>query len=135
MQRVIGCHMHFATLVEKKRGDRDNIKYTWTKLKIVWLGFARTHGWVELAPTVPTSSSHRSSTVIVYCYFLFAFHPCKYCKNAPINFVVIIFAKNLEVHCFTRRRHKCLSRQSIAGQIIAAWYMNIHMRSSSGLKC
>ena len=42
-----------------------------------------------------------------------------------MNFVVIIFAKNLEVHC--------LSRQSIAGQIVAAWYMYIHMRSSSGL--
>ena len=22
---------------------------------------------------------------IVYCYFLFAFHPCKFCKIAPIN--------------------------------------------------
>ena len=41
--------------------------------------------------------------------------------------------KNLEVHCLKRRRHKCLSRQSIAGQIVAAWYMYIHMRSSSGL--
>ena len=56
-----------------------------------------------------------------------------FCKNAPINFVVIIFAKNLEEHCFKRRRYKCLSRQSIAGQIVAAWYMYIHMRSSSGL--
>ena len=38
---------------------------------------------------------------------LFAFHPCKFCKNAPINFVIIILAKkNLEVHCFKRRRQK-----------------------------
>ena len=37
------------------------------------------------------------------------------------------------MHCFKRRRHKCLSRQSIAGQIVAVWYMYIHMRSSSGL--
>ena len=27
----------------------------------------------------------------------------------------------------------CLSRQSIAGQIFAAWYMDIHIRSSLGL--
>ena len=53
------CHVRFATLVDKKRGVRDDIKY----LKIVRLGIARTHGLVELAPTVPTSSSHRSSTV------------------------------------------------------------------------
>ena len=48
---------------KKERGVRDDIKYTWTNLKIVRLGIPRTHGWVELAPTVPTSSSHRSSTV------------------------------------------------------------------------
>ena len=42
----------------KKRGVRDDIKYTITNLKIVRLGIARTHGWVELALTVPTSSSH-----------------------------------------------------------------------------
>ena len=59
------CHVRFATLVEKKTcGVRDDIKYTCTNLKIFWLGIARTHGWVELAPTVPTSSSHRSSTVL-----------------------------------------------------------------------
>ena len=29
-----------------------------------------------------------------------------FCKNASINIVIIIFAKNLEVHCFKRRRHK-----------------------------
>ena len=57
------CHVRFATLVEKNRGVRDDIKYTCAKLKIVRLGIARTHGWVELAPMVPTSSSHRSSTV------------------------------------------------------------------------
>ena len=50
---------------KKKRGVGDDIKYTWTNLKIVRLGIARTHGWVELAPTVPTSSSHRSSTVYI----------------------------------------------------------------------
>ena len=58
------CHVRFATLVEKKRGVRDDIKYTWTNLKIVRLGIPRTHGWVELVPTVPSSSSHRSSTVL-----------------------------------------------------------------------
>ena len=57
-------HVRFATLVEKKRGVRDDIKYTLINLKFVRLGIARTHGWVELAPTVPTSSSHRSSTVL-----------------------------------------------------------------------
>ena len=51
---------------KKKRDVRDDIKYAWTNLKIVRLGIARTHGWVELAPTVPTSSSHRSSTVHYY---------------------------------------------------------------------
>ena len=50
----------------KKRGVRDDINYTCTNLKIVRLGIARTHGWVELAPMVPTSSSHRSSTVLKY---------------------------------------------------------------------
>ena len=58
--------MHFATLVEKQRGVRDDIKCTRTNLKIVRLGIAQTHGWVELAPTVPTSSSHRSSTVNIF---------------------------------------------------------------------
>ena len=58
------CHVRFATLVEKKRGVCDDIKYTCTNLKIVRLGIARTHGWVEVAPMVPTSSSHRSSTVM-----------------------------------------------------------------------
>ena len=59
------CHVRFATLVEKKkRGVRDDIKYTCTILKIVRLGIAQTHGWVEHAPMVPTSSSHRSLTVI-----------------------------------------------------------------------
>ena len=52
-----------CTFGRKKRGVRDDIKYTWTNLKIGRLCIARTHGWVELAPTVPTSSSHRSSTV------------------------------------------------------------------------
>ena len=50
-------------LWSKKCGVRDDIKYTRTNLKIVKLGIARTNGWVELAPTVPMSSSHRSSTV------------------------------------------------------------------------
>ena len=56
--------MRLATLVEKKRGVRDDIKYICTNLKIVTLGIARTHGWVEFAPMVPTSSSHGSSTVL-----------------------------------------------------------------------
>ena len=59
------CHVRFATLVEKKRGVSDDIKYTCIDLKIVRLGIARTHVWVELAPMVPTSSSHRSSTVMI----------------------------------------------------------------------
>ena len=60
--------MGFATLVDNKRGVCDDIKYTWTNLRIVRLGIPRTHGWVELASTVPTSSSNRSSTVPVgYC--------------------------------------------------------------------
>ena len=60
--------MRFANLVEKKktRGVRDDIKYTCTNLKIVRLGIARTHGWVELALMVPTSSSHQSSTVVKF---------------------------------------------------------------------
>ena len=53
---------------DKKRGVGDDIKYTQTSLKIVRLGIAQTHGWVELALTVPTSSSHRSSTVIYYLF-------------------------------------------------------------------
>ena len=57
------CHVRFATLVDKKRNVRDDIKYTWTNLKFVRLGIAQTHGWVELAPTVPTSSSQRGLTV------------------------------------------------------------------------
>ena len=56
-----------------------------------------------------------------------------FCKNAPINFVVIIFAKNLEVHSFKQRRHKRLSRQSIAGQIIAAWYMYGSLSKNGGI--
>ena len=32
---------------------------------------------------------------IVYCYFLFAIHPCIFCKIAPINFVMVIFAKQI----------------------------------------
>ena len=55
--------MRYATLVDKKRGVRDDIKYTLTNLKIIRLGIARTHGWVKLTPTVQTSSSHRSLTV------------------------------------------------------------------------
>ena len=56
--------MRFPPLVDKKRDVLDDIKYTCTNLKIVRLGIARTHGWVELAPTVPMSSSQRSLTVI-----------------------------------------------------------------------
>ena len=65
-----------------KRGVRGDIKYTWTNLKIVRLGIARTHGWVELAPMVPMSSSHRSSTVLTnlfrYLFASFAFISSKY---------------------------------------------------------
>ena len=57
------CHVRFATLVDNKRDVRDDIEYTWTNLKIVRLGIARTNGWVELAQTVPRSSSQWSSTV------------------------------------------------------------------------
>ena len=53
------CHVRFATLVDKKRGVPDDMKYTCINLKIVRQGIARTHGWVELATTVPTSSSHQ----------------------------------------------------------------------------
>ena len=47
------------------------------QLKIVWLAIARTHGWVELAPTVPKSSSQRSSTVLTskILYILTVSHP------------------------------------------------------------
>ena len=38
------CHMRFAPLVDKKRGVRDDIKYTLTNLKIGRLGITRTHG-------------------------------------------------------------------------------------------
>ena len=31
---------------------------------------------------------------IVYCYFLFAFHPCKFCKVTPITFVMVILQKS-----------------------------------------
>ena len=70
VQRVLisnRCHVRFATLVEikKKCGVRDDINYTCTSLKIVRLGIARTHGWVELSPMVPMSLSHRSSTVLI----------------------------------------------------------------------
>ena len=56
--------MRFATLVDNKRDVRDDLRVHITNLKIVRLGIARTHGWVELAQTVPTSSSQRSSTVL-----------------------------------------------------------------------
>ena len=49
--------MRFETLVEKKRGVLDDIKYTCTSLKNVRLGIAGTHGWVELATTVSPSLS------------------------------------------------------------------------------
>ena len=62
--------MRFATLVDNKRDVRDDIEYTRTNLKIVRLGIARTHGWVELAQTVPTSSSQRSSTAISFIFGL-----------------------------------------------------------------
>ena len=58
------CHVRFATLVDNKRDVRDDLRVHITNLKIVRLGIARTHGWVELAQTVPTSSSQRSSTVL-----------------------------------------------------------------------
>ena len=32
---------------------------------------------------------------IVYCNFLFAIHPCIFCKIAPINFVMVTFAKQI----------------------------------------
>ena len=38
-------------------------------------------------------------------YFLFAFHPCKFCKYA-YKFAIEHFTKNLEMHCFKRRRFK-----------------------------
>ena len=63
------CHVRFANLVEKtKRGVHDDRKYTCTNLKIVSLGTDLTHGWVELAPMVLTSSSYRSLTVYVSQY-------------------------------------------------------------------
>ena len=67
------CHVRFATLVEKKHGVRDDIKYTCTNLKIVRLGIAQTHGWVELAPIVPTSLSHRSFTVFMSLSIIFSY--------------------------------------------------------------
>ena len=32
---------------------------------------------------------------IVYCNFLFAIYPCTFCKIAPINFVMVTFAKKI----------------------------------------
>ena len=61
VQRVIDQRQVSHALCKfghKKRGVRDDIKYTCTNLKVVRLGIARTHGWVKLAPMVPTSSSH-----------------------------------------------------------------------------
>ena len=61
----------------KKRGVRDDTRshkvHMNLNLKIVRLGIARTHGWVELALRVPTSLSHRSSTV---CHFKMTGRPC-----------------------------------------------------------
>ena len=53
------CHVRFATLVDKNRDVRDDIKYTWTNLKIVrlgdrsntWMGRTRTDGPDEFEPT------------------------------------------------------------------------------------
>ena len=52
-------HVHFATLVDKKRGVRDDIKYTWTNLKNrqaryrsnTWMGRTRTDGPDEFEPS------------------------------------------------------------------------------------
>ena len=54
-------HMHCAA-----RGRREKHKVRMNFFEIFNLGIARTHGWVELVLTVPTSSSHRSSTVVIY---------------------------------------------------------------------
>ena len=42
-------------------------------------------------------------------------------------------AQSCKTDRFTVWKVPCLSRQSIADQIVTAWYMYIHMRSSSGL--
>ena len=52
-------HVRFATLVDKKRGVRDDIKYTWTNLKNrqarylsnTWMGRTRTDGPDEFEPS------------------------------------------------------------------------------------
>ena len=52
-------HVRFATLVDKKRGVRDDIKYTWTNLKNrqaryrsnTWMGRTRTNGPDEFEPS------------------------------------------------------------------------------------
>ena len=44
--------------------------------------------------------------VIFYFILLFSFHPCKFCRIAPINFVIVFFTKNLKMHWFKRPRHK-----------------------------
>ena len=52
-------HVRFATLVDKKRGVRDDIKYTWNNLKNrqaryrsnTWMGRTRTDGPDEFEPS------------------------------------------------------------------------------------
>ena len=52
-------HVRFATLVDKKRGVRYDIKYTWTNLKNrqaryrsnTWMGRTRTDGPDEFEPS------------------------------------------------------------------------------------
>ena len=59
-------HVRFATLVDKKRGVRDDIKYTWTNLKNrqaryrsnTWMGQTRTDGPDEFEPSKFDCTSH-----------------------------------------------------------------------------
>ena len=55
--------MRFAALVEKTWCPWWH-KVHMNQLENFQARYRSTHGWVELAPTVPTSSSHRSSTVV-----------------------------------------------------------------------
>ena len=43
--------------------------------------------------------------LIFYCILLFAFHPRKLGKVAPINFDMIFLYKNMVMHGFNRRCH------------------------------
>ena len=66
-------HVRFATLVDKKRGVRDDIKYTWTNLKNrqaryrsnTWMGRTRTDGPDEFEPSKFDCTSYSKTYIYV----------------------------------------------------------------------